>query len=464
MTLDNKILLLYILFGFAIAMLIIFIIKFLDQINNTGNDLECNLEDDSDLEHLINIPKINKTVKWNRNKCSYMMNNTLTDVLDENNINKTEDDDWQLYFPCTYDEIEKEIGMIKVSPTCSDIHDNTNDNYDDDYENIDDTHVHDNDKKFFIIHDADEITAKNYIWKHLVSYYGRNEAVNYMPRTYILSDTVDVELFDKEYNKDSIYIMKKNIQRQEGLLITNKMDDIKGGRNNGYVIVQELLQDPFLVNNRKINLRCYILVVCQKGDIACYVHNEGFMYYTKDYFKKNSTETGPNITTGYIDRSVYEENPLTHGDFRKWLDKKNRKLTEPEKKIQTTNNKISKIVFNNINILLKNVMIAMTGHLCQGEKLKNNTTFQLFGADVAPNENLESQLIEINKGPDLSSKDERDGNVKKSVIRDMLSVLNVIQQDDSGEFDNSNETKNGFIKLFETNNNTLINVIGDEES
>ena len=39
--------------------------------------------------------------------------------------------------------------------------------------------------------------------------------------------------------------------------------------------------------------------------------------------------------------------------------------------------------------------------------------FQIFGADIAPDENLNVTIMEINKGPDIGFKDERDGNLKK---------------------------------------------------
>ena len=49
--------------------------------------------------------------------------------------------------------------------------------------------------------------------------------------------------------------MKKNVQRQEGIRITKDFDQLLNGIKDEYIIVQELLQNPFLVNGRKINLR-----------------------------------------------------------------------------------------------------------------------------------------------------------------------------------------------------------------
>ena len=44
------------------------------------------------------------------------------------------------------------------------------------------------------------------------------------------------------------------------------------------------------------------------------------MYYTKKHFIKNNNTLDNHVTTGYVERSVYTENPLTHEDFKKYLD------------------------------------------------------------------------------------------------------------------------------------------------
>ena len=53
-------------------------------------------------------------------------------------------------------------------------------------------------------------------------------------------------------------------------------------------------------------------------------------------------------------------------------------------------------------------MNAISNSICSNEYLKNTKRFQLFGADVAPDENLHVKLMEFNKGPDMGAKDIRD--------------------------------------------------------
>jgi hypothetical protein len=364
---------------------------------------------------LNNVPE--STLKWTVTDQTCNIDQTIKEVLDSYGIRYSPHDkkDWEIYIPCTYNNLSNQINDVPNAES----------------------------KKIFILDDADEICGKDKIWHNLCISYGRELAKQIIPCTYILSNDEDMQKFEEEYEKQKLYILKKNIQRQEGLLITNNKEDIINAKTNGYVIVQELLQDPYLINGRKINMRFYVLVTCTNGKLEAYVHNNGFMYYTAEKFKMGDLTTGPNITTGYIDRQVYIENPLTHMDFRTYLDTKERELNDEEIYLLATRHKLSNYVFGSIYSLLGMVIAGMQNSLCKKEgKLSRNTTFQLFGADVAINNKLEPQIMEFNKGPDLDAKDERDKNVKLTVIKDMFNLLDITSAETT-----QLPSKNGFIKI-----------------
>ena len=75
----------------------------------------------------------------------------------------------------------------------------------------------------------------------------------------------------------------------------------------------------------------------------------------------------------------------------------------------------------------------------KNNKLKNHVRFQLFGCDLAADDDLKATLIEINKGPDLDAKDEKDKKIKLKVQEDILQLIDPIPEDDI--------RKNRFIKL-----------------
>ena len=67
-------------------------------------------------------------------------------------------------------------------------------------------------------------------------------------------------------------------------------------------------------------------------------------------------------------------------------------------------------------------MKALSNRICSNRNLDKHFKFQVFGADIAPDENLKATLMEINKGPDLGYKDGRDGDLKKSMVEDIFKI------------------------------------------
>ena len=78
---------------------------------------------------------------------------------------------------------------------------------------------------------------------------------------------------------------------------------------------------------------------------------------------------------------------------------------------------------NNVNKLMHDIIEAISIKVCKNDKLKKHTLFQLFGSDVAPSFDLTASLMEINKGPDLDAKDERDKVVKLRVQEDIFKIV-----------------------------------------
>lgn len=362
-------------------------------------------------EHMVNISDVTTKVKWGKDPtCKYAMTQVYLDVLKEYGIEETSNNDWLLYFPCTYNDSDDEIK--KVTPTSPN-------------------------QRIFIVNNSDSIASKSNLWKNIVVKYGRDKAKLMSPISYVLYDNNDLELFKNEYKPENLYIMKKNIQRQEGLKLTSDKDEILNGFKQDYVVAQELLQDPYIVNCRKTNMRFYVLLICQNNEISLYIHKEGFMYYTKMPFVKNTLKMWSNVTTGYIDRWIYHINPLTHEDFRQYLDNPNRELIDPEKDLLEQNKIISEEVFSRIYNLIKEIIIATDKNICNESKLKDYISFQLFGADIALDDKLNPKIMEFNIGPNLATHDGRDSEIKHAIVRDIFKTIKIVPDN----------IDNGFIRL-----------------
>ena len=118
---------------------------------------------------------------------------------------KKNNDDWFMYYPCGYTNAEKEIKTIKIL---------------------------NKDQKIFMIDGCDYIVSKLMLWYILEKTYGRNVAGKILPRSYLsykLNDMIKFWYFYKKKmkkNKSSIFILKNDKQRQEGINLLRKKKDI----------------------------------------------------------------------------------------------------------------------------------------------------------------------------------------------------------------------------------------------
>jgi hypothetical protein len=321
-------------------------------------------------------------------------------VFDKNNINNN-NENWDIYIPCGYNNIENELLDIKL------------------------TNKNNKNKYVFGINGCDSIVAKNHIWQSLVKCYGRHGASELMPESYILYDDKDLELFKKDYNPNNIYILKKNVQRKEGLKLTQSYNDVINGLNDDYKVAQKYVRDLYLVNGRKVNLRIYLLIVIKNNKIHFYMSNIGKCIYTNKKYNDKDLDFESNITSYHLDISIYKTNPRYFDDLIKYIDNNSVK-----------GNGIK--LFNRINTLIKNVSKCLSKNLYQSVNIKNSVSFQLFGIDVIFNKDLQPYLLEMNKGPDMIPKDDEDTKMKYTVQHDMFKTVGII----SNNFDNNNNSFN----------------------
>ena len=300
---------------------------------------------------------------------------------------------WHLFIPCGYTHVEKELQ--------------------------DNNHIFSTKKDGWVlgIEGADNFAAKDRVWNMLLKRYGRLRATIYMPETWVTHDPEQMEDFKNkankktDLNKNALYIMKKNIQQQQGLHLFTDPAEADGAFGQGYVVIQRVLTDPYIINGRKINLRLYVLLVCNSLGKKMYVYDDGFIYYSKALYK-SGTIRDEVITTGYISREIYRDNPLTTKDFYKFVYTKEGPAAV-ERFIQAR------------DYILKGFMEAAKDDFCTG---KSDVTFaQSFGIDLQPNSDLSDvKILEWNKGQSLEIMDMRDGELKQKMIDDIYRTLGIV--------------------------------------
>lgn len=334
---------------------------------------------------------------------NYELPSVEQSVMQESGMRRTDGDDYDVYFPCGYTNAEKELSQGLYFG---------------------------GQRKGVVmgISGMDNLASKASLWIHMKKAYGRTRSAAFVPPTWLTFDPSEVSEFALHANAHPgrTYIMKKNIQRQEGLhVFTNKLEGLTAF-HNGYVVIQEVVQDPFLIGGYKINLRVYLLVTCHLGTKSAYLYDDGFVYYSKVPYKRGNT-ADEIITTGYRDRNVYENNPLTLRDFDRHTDASFGSGTSSKFR--------SRVIF-----ILQRIMDATQSALCS--KDKEVRFCQLYGVDVQPNRDLLSPVvIEFNKGPSLAVMDARDGALKTKLMRDMYRTVGIVSPQTS-------DGENGFEEVW----------------
>jgi hypothetical protein len=308
----------------------------------------------------------------------------MKEILDKNNATQ-DDSEWDLFIPCGYNKVESELKTINVF---------------------------NNKQKIFGIDGCDKIVSKNNLWTILATEYGRNKASEIMPESYVLDNRNDMGEFAKKYKKNTIYILKKNVQRKKGIELTKDYYKILNAKYEKFKVVQEF-KESFLINNRKFNIRYYVLIVCNNDNTNVYLHQYNKILYTNKKINSNDEmDFASNITNSYdVPPTIYDTHPYNLNELCKLVEN-----------ADVLNDKI-----NNMFKLFSRAIVLPLGGVIT---IKDNDRFQLFGIDVIIDENMKPYILEVNKGPDMKPKGSRDKKMKTKVLNDVFSKLELMDDDD----------------------------------
>lgn len=209
------------------------------------------------------------------------------------------------------------------------------------------------------------------------------------------------------------------------------------------VLVQRYLSNPYLINNKKFDLRIYVLV-SGVDPLRVYIHNEGLTRIsTSDYSLNNIANRFAHLTNYSVNKKadVFKAAAYSDGDpllspdspqsedvegfkwslkaFKKWLSAKEGETRTEE-------------VFTKIHDICVKTIIAAEGEITpqlQRAVLYRTNCFELFGMDVILDENLNPQLLEVNVSPSLMGSSPLDKRIKGMMIADVLHTVGLYAHD-----------------------------------
>lgn len=303
---------------------------------------------------------------------------------------------YDLYMPYNYTNVAYELRNINLLPKC---------------------------KYIFGFIECNQIISKNNLWNILEKRYGRYNAKQIMPESFIIKNPKQYSIALQKIRSGTALICKKNLQRKLGLALTFTEDDLKKAKNDNYKVAQLFLKNTMQIQGRKMNMRIYYMIRKYKGKIQFFVNTNGKVLYTKN--KTGNSITFDTHITSQMDIELYEKENMPHNfkELKKFIGK--------EKYIR-----IWAKIIHNITELSKAV-----APLFNEVKYYNKVCFQLFGMDVIV-ENDHPYILEINKGPDMTAKCNKDKILKENIYESTFQVAGLVK---------TTSKPSNYIKVYETN-------------
>lgn len=247
----------------------------------------------------------------------------------------------------------------------------------------------------------------------------RKARMNFFPHVYSMPNEYHDWLQHAHEDPDHKWILKpKNSSRGRGIEVVRDLADVPLDQK---FMVQDYLDNPHLINDRKYVLRLYVLISSVEP-LQIYLYDEGFAKLASDPYDINDLDnlfshlTNPDINA----LNEEAEAPVVFvnlADYKKWLREQGQDDVALFDKVRDL------VTITAISV--RERMRTRTNHI----SAPTNGCYELMGFDCFISADLKPYLLECNLSPDLKvcSGPEDGGDVehqvKNQVVADMISLL-----------------------------------------
>ena len=306
------------------------------------------------------------------------------------------------------------------------------------------------------------------------------ELYNYMPMTYILPN--DSETFEHEFKKSkkNIWIAKPvNMSRGRFIKLIydshsyRKLCIHANANSNIQYLISKYLDKPHLLNNKKYDLRIYVIVL-SFTPLKIYLYYNGLVRFaTEDYIKDNYNnifihltnysinKQNPNYKSNIKDNKEIAEMEEIEEDYEQCDDSSKWSLVEYRNyfKKEGKDKDLEKIWKQIEDIVIKTMINVTEVNSRDLSGNKNNNVFELYGFDILVDEKFKVWLLEVNVNPSLHCNSPLDLSIKTELIVDLFNLIGIVpfNHNNNGEVYNLSRKKNSKrfseIKLPKINQN-----------
>ena len=231
------------------------------------------------------------------------------------------------------------------------------------------------------------ITMKSYLSNLIQNNFGINDilGLSYDMRTE-LAEIIGNYYYNEDKGYENIWILKPiNMSRSMDMLITDNLKEIIRAVETGPKICQKYFCNPYLMNNKKFDLR-FIIAVKSLLPLELYFYDKMFWIRSanKDYNKESLSFDDYEVHFTVMNYSKFGMQTIYDKDFMKYLKERNIEW-EP--------------IYNKLKNKVKNVMLLACKDCPQ---MINYNSRAIYGLDAMIDDQFEPHIIEINYQPDCT--------------------------------------------------------------
>ena len=250
---------------------------------------------------------------------------------------------------------------------------------------------------------------------------------NFYPKTWVLPG--DYSNLKLHADRQRTFIVKPEASSQgQGIYLLKKFEDINLSER---LVVQEYINNPFLINDLKFDFRVYVLVTgC--NPLRAYIHEEGLTRFATEPYcppvEDNFTNSCMHLTNYAINKNsskfVHNKSELKDDvGHKRSLSSTFQLLSDIGCDVDALKQEIEKMICKTLCC----VQPSLSYHYqtCQPGDQSNSMCFELLGFDVILDRNLKPWLLEVNHSPSFTTDSPLDYKIKYRLIKETMQMLNL---------------------------------------
>ena len=253
------------------------------------------------------------------------------------------------------------------------------------------------------------------------------DSFDFMPLSYTLPHEFNsfvsaYQLLQKERGDnrtDNYWIMKPvGLSRGRGISIVNDISDVSYSRP---MVIQRYIQDPLCFMGYKFDLRVYVLV-------TSFSPLEAFVY--KDGLARFGSSRYLSTPESLKDRRIHLTNSSVQKEYGDEIDRSHPAYLAGSQGFESKAafswlwKRLEGIGVDTKDMWSKLVNVIRTALVTIGADIPNQpNSFEIFGYDLMFDQNLKCWLIEVNSSPSLACESPLDDQIKGSLIRDTIALV-----------------------------------------